>query len=373
MKKITTPVLLTETTYQLTDIDELANLLFFDIETTGFSAKKSSLYMIGLLYFENDKLMATQLFAETPDEEVFILKEFLEICQNYQTTIHYNGNTFDIPYIREKCRQHQLKDPFETLKGIDLYKRFSVFKNILHLENCKQKTVETFVGIEREDLYNGGELIEFYKKYTVNKAQEISDLLFLHNFDDLKGMYQLLPILTYMDLLLVPFRVVKVHSNGYYDLDEKERFEVVMKLRFHSYFPKPISINKNGCRFSGSGNEGFLKVPLLKEPLKYFYSNYTDYYYLPKEDVALHKSVASFVDKEHRQQANARNCYTRKEGAFLPEWDFVFTPVFKKEFDDNVCYFELTNEMKKQPEEFRKYALHLLDMLINAKEDCPRE
>lgn len=368
MEILTSPVELSDTSYQLTDIDELENILFFDIETTGFSAKNSSLYMIGVLFFEDGKLTARQFFAKKPEEESEILQAFIELCKNYRTLIHYNGNTFDLPYIKEKCRRLNLEHPFDQMQGVDLYKRFSVFKNILHLENCKQKTVETFVGINRDDRYNGRELIDFYKQYTETDDKDLKDLLFLHNFDDLKGMYQLLPILTYMDLLLVPFRVVKVQANVYYDLEGREQNEVVMKLRFHSPFPQPVAINKNGCHFSGEGAEGFIKAPLIKEPLKHFYTNYKDYYYLPKEDIALHKSVASFVAPEFRTQATAHNCYTKKEGAFLPQWDIIFSPIFKTTYDDNTLYFELTEEMKKQPEEFRKYSLHLLDMLIHAKE-----
>lgn len=368
MEIITTPVNLEETAYQLRDIDEINNILFFDIETTGFSAKNSDLYMIGLLNFEGTQPIITQLFAQTPEDEKNVLEEFIRICKNFKTLIHFNGNTFDIPYIREKCKRHQLSHPFDSLNGVDIYKRFSVFKDVLHLENCKQKTVEQFLDIHRDDQYNGKQLIDIYKKYVENPSDDLRHLLLLHNFEDVKGMYQLLPVLSYMDLLFVPFRVVKVQANSYYDLNEKEQTEIVMKMRFHSPFPQPISMNKFGCRFSGEGTEGYLKVPLKKEPLKYFYSNYKDYYYLPKEDTALHKSVAEFVDKDFREQATARTCYTWKNGSFLPQWDMIFTPYFKTDYDDKIVYFELTDEMKKQPEEFRKYALHLLDVLIHAKE-----
>lgn len=369
MEIIKTPLSLEKIAYEFGDIDEQEHVLFFDIETTGFSAKSSNLYMIGLLSFDNNKPVATQLFAQTPEDEKEVLEEFIRICKKYKTLIHFNGNTFDIPYIKDKCSQHKLEHPFDALNGVDIYKRFCVFKNILHLENCKQKTVEAFLGIQRDDQYNGKELIEIYKKYVANPSEDLRHLLFLHNLDDVKGMYQLLPVLSYMDLLLVPFRVVKVQANIYYDLNEKEQTEIVMKMRFHSPFPQPIAMNKFGCRFSGEGTEGYLKVPLKKAPLKYFYTNYKDYYYLPKEDTALHKSVAAFVDRDFREQATAKTCYTWKPGSFLPQWDVIFTPVFKTDYDDNNLYFELTDEMKKQPEEFRKYALHLLDVLIHAKEN----
>ena len=97
---------------------------------------------------------------------------------------------------------------------------------------------------------------------------------------------------------------------------------------------------------------------------KYFYSNYKDYYYLPAEDQALHKSVAQFVDKTHRVQATAANCYTRKPGQYLMQWDSVFTPVFKKEYGDKKLYFELTDKLKQSRAAMSLYAVHVLAHII---------
>ena len=49
-----------------------------------------------------------------------------------------------------------------------------------------------------------------------------------------------------------------------------------------------------------------MRVPLYEEEMKYFYSNYKNYYYLPDEDTAIHKSVASYVDKKYRVQATPK-------------------------------------------------------------------
>lgn len=356
------------TTYQITDLGDPGELLFFDIETTGFRARSSSLYLIGLMYFEDQSLIAEQLFADTPDEEPDLLKQLLSIIPSYRIILHFNGNTFDIPYLNEKCKQYGLPSPFDNRNGVDLYRRIAGFKNILHLENCRQKTLESFMGIHREDSYTGGELISIYEDYVQCKDSDSRSLLLLHNLEDLEGMYRLLPILSYPDLLLIPFRVVKVVANVYYGNDGCEQNELVIKMKFHSCFPHPIAIHKNQCHFSGEDQNGFIKVPLRKGTVKYFYPNYRDYYYLPYEDVALHKSVASFVDKQFREQASARTCYTKKSGSFLPQWDILFEPYFKTDYDNPLLYFELTEEMKRQPELFRKYALHLLDMLIHAKE-----
>ena len=41
-----------------------------------------------------------------------------------------------------------------------------------------------------------------------------------------------------------------------------------------------------------------------------YYLDYKNYYYLPNEDMAVHKSVAVSVDRTHREKAAPENCYT---------------------------------------------------------------
>ena len=102
-----------------------------------------------------------------------------------------------------------------------------------------------------------------------------------------------------------------------------------------------------GCHFKGEGHEGTLIIPIYEEELKYFYANYKDYYYLPTEDIAMHKSIASFVDREYREQAGASTCYTRKFSSYLPQWKILVEPFFKREYKSNELFFELTDEIKK--------------------------
>lgn len=81
-----------------------------------------------------------------------------------------------------------------------------------------------------------------------------------------------------------------------------------------------------------SGSTARLRVRLFEGELRFFYSGSPkDYYYLPEEDIAVHKSIASAVDKEHRVQANASNCYGKKYAIFLPQYDAVFSPVFREQ------------------------------------------
>ncbi|MCD7837019.1 MAG: hypothetical protein LUG83_10325, partial [Lachnospiraceae bacterium] len=189
--------------------------------------------------------------------------------------------------------------------------------------------------------------------------------LLLHNADDLRGMLELLPMLSYYDMFNSSVRAKKVQANYYKDYNGNKRKELLITLSLPSALPKQVSASANDCYFHGEGSEAVLKVPIYEEELKYFYSNYHDYYYLPTEDIALHKSVATFVEKSHRIQASAANCYTRKFSVYLPQWSILFEPFFKRDYKSRELFFELTDEMKRNRAAFTAYANHVLAMIAS--------
>ena len=119
------------------------------------------------------------------------------------------------------------------------------------------------------------------------------------------------------------------------------------------------------CFMRVSGNTARLRVPVIEGELKRFYENYTDYYYLPAEDMAIHKSVSSFVDRKRRRNATAKTCYTRHYGIFLPQWDNVFPPVFKRDFGDSISYFLYSEEWEKESAAKETYAAHVIRHLTD--------
>lgn len=351
--------------YQFKEDIKEEELLFFDIETTGFTANSSNLYLIGCAYKENDNWHIKQFFGENTSEEAEIIRAFFELAEGYKYLVHFNGNQFDLPYITRKCEQLSLPFSFENFSGIDIYKRISPYKYFLKLPNCKQKSIEHFLGIHREDLYNGGELIKIYQNYTEAPSEEALKLLILHNLEDIKGMLEILPILAYYDLFNEDLRARKVQINSYADVNGIIQKELFIKLQLRMPLPVAISFMSHNCYFTGDGDIAALKVPLYEEELKYFYSNYKDYYYLPEEDLAMHKSVATFVDKDCREKATAKNCYTRKQSTYLPQWDYVFEPFFKRDYASKELFFELTDELKADRASFNTYAKHILEMMLH--------
>jgi len=344
-------------------IERLGNpmdILFFDIETTGFTAKTANLYMIGCVWHNGESYVVTQFLAENYESEKNILSAFITFASTFKVIVHFNGNNFDIPFILDKCKQYGYANPFEHFEGVDLYRRINPYKDLLRLPNCKQKTIEEFLGLNRQDKFTGGDLIGVYKEYVNDQDSMKERDLFLHNHDDLVGMLSILPMLTYFDMFSGHLSVVAAQANTYTGVDGSERKELLMTAKLESKLPAPISGVSNGCYFSAKDDEAAIKVPIIEKELKYFYSNYKEYYYLPEEDLALHKSVASFVDPAHRKAATQATCYTRKYSSYIPEWSPVISPFFKEEYNSKDLYFELTDEIKKDRKLFNNYASHIL-------------
>ena len=134
-------------------------------------------------------------------------------------------------------------------------------------------------------------------------------------------------------------------------------------------YPVPRQLScKQDCFYLMIGkNRTSLRIPVYEGELHYFYSNYRDYYYLKKEDMTIHKSVASFVDKEYRENAKASNCYTRKSGKFLPQYNSVMQPEFRKEYKDKISYFEMTDDFCTSDIMLRRYIDHILKNMMGKK------
>ena len=123
MKTIQCSTRLKEINYPIETLAPITDIPFLDIETTGFSARSSNLYMIGCAYYENDEWQLIQWLAENYEEENEVLKAFLAFAANYSYLIHFNGNQFDIPFLEQKCQQYEINFDFGNFDGLDIYKR----------------------------------------------------------------------------------------------------------------------------------------------------------------------------------------------------------------------------------------------------------
>lgn len=292
----------------------LEDILFFDIETTGFSPASSSLYLIGVLAFKEGRMKLTQWFATRMSEEEDILLAFCDYLKHFSCLIHFNGEQFDIPYLEKCASTYHITLPFSSCTSFDLFKKIREKKTLLGLTSCRQKAVEQFLKIHRDDTYDGRQLISVYEQYLKNHSEKLLHLLLLHNAEDVSGMLHLLPILSYgtliehsKDMALVSWHI--------------EKNLLYINLKYVIEVPVSLTTTIHDITFSLQSENGnsliTIKIPLFTGELKYFYSDFKEYYYLPQEDIAIHKKIAEFVSKEHKKKATRNTAYTRKSGTFV--------------------------------------------------------
>lgn len=325
----------------LTDSASKEDILFFDIETTGFSPKNSSLYLIGAVYFRQKAWHAIQWLAETPAEESALLKAFFDFCTTYRILIHFNGEGFDIPYLAQKARQYHLPFSPSRVESLDLYRRIRTCKAPLKLTHMNQKALESFLGISRQDRYTGGKLIDIYHRYTKNPDKTDLQLLLLHNLDDVKGLTKLLPLLSY-PALFTEHRYT-IQNVSWEDAPDGQPL-LFLELALDVPVPKPLSLDLSFGYLTIHEGICRLMIHAFEGELKYFLPDYRSYYYLPDQDCAIHKTIAAYTAPSRRMKATASTCYQRRYGLFLPQKTALFTPVFQKSYRDPCLWFECTEQ-----------------------------
>ena len=331
---------------RLYDVETIINsdfpdkkIAYFDIETTGLSPAGSQIYLIGVAYRNEDgSFTIIQWFDDTSKDEMKLLIKFREFIKKFDYLIEFNGNSFDIPFVKERGKKSGVNINFNKLVPIDIYKDIRKFKNLFKLPNVKQKTLEKFLGIDRLDMYSGGELIDIYKDYvkTGSKNEEYLNLLLLHNLDDMKGLVDICDILPYIRLF-----------DGHFSLKSIILMDNNAMIECNIDSPLPVEIFDLADRISFKAHNNILKllIPITNGTFKYFYENYKDYFYLPHEDTAIHKSVAQFVDKSCREKAKKETCYIKKDSSFLIQYSEIIKPAFKENYKDKVSFFEINEDI----------------------------
>jgi hypothetical protein len=170
-----------------------------------------------------------------------------------------------------------------------------------------------------------------------------------------------------MEIFQGQYTIKETRLESYRAADGTEGKELLISLENDFAVPKRVSYQFREFYLIMKDASTTIRIPVFSGELRYFYDNYKEYYYLPKEDMAVHKSVASFVDKSFRQSAKAANCYTRKSGDFLPQYTTVMSPEFRREYKDRVSYFELNEDFRTSDVMLRRYVAHILHQMRKAK------
>ena len=143
----------------LTDIE---NFKFMDIETKGLS--NVPIILIGVAEIKNNHIVTSQYFLRDYTEEASVIEAYLSHLDEDSVHVTFNGKSFDVPFIKNRCRYNRIENNF-NLPHLDL---MYFAKNLWseQLPNCKLQTIEKeLFNIEREGDVPGQYIPGYYDTY----------------------------------------------------------------------------------------------------------------------------------------------------------------------------------------------------------------
>lgn len=312
----------------------------FDIETTGLSPMYSFTYIIGINVFVDGEWQIIQLFNDDGKSEGEMIREFHSIISDYDILIEFNGDRFDIPYIRKRMDVIQQKlhihltDNFSNIIPFDLMKCIKPYKFALGLPNIKQKTIEKYFGIDRLDMYNGGQLIDVYLGYLATRDEKSRKLFLRHNRDDMEGMIFLSQILA-----------IDAIQKGFFEIDNMEMEEHGNRLVFKLYLKldhpviKPICTMGSGIDIDIAKDKAVLSIPVYIGELNYFFGE--------KEKDGADKTSGFFVP--------------------LPEASVDSFPLYKEKLRDKTSYIMVNDAFLGDKMKLSEYTALVLNYVMKCK------
>ena len=314
-------------------------VMMFDIETTGLSPDRSFIYMIGINIRKSDGWEVKLLFNDDGRSEPEIIKTFQDELLSHDILIEFNGDQFDINFVKRRMAHIKrvtgitIEDNFSTVRSVDLMKLIRPYKFALGLPNIKQKTIERFLGINREDQFNGGQLIDVYLDYLSSKDETAKHLVVQHNRDDMVGMMYLSDIFAVTSLSDGNFEVSGINTEL-----KAERLYLNISLKLPFAMPRHIFASGNGISVNAEALSALVSIPIVEGTFRYYFEN----------------SKTSF--EEHT-------------GYFITSMneEVPALPVYKTELKSKTNYIELSDNFLGNAEHIKEYAGRICRLILQNK------
>lgn len=138
------------------------NFKFMDIETLGLS--NVPIILIGVAEIKGNSIISTQYLLKNKIQEEAVLEGYLSHLNDESVHVTFNGATFDVPFIRNRCNYYGMEHNLD-LAHIDLLVHArNLWKDIL--PNCQLQTIEEhFFDLKRVGDVPGAFIPGYYETY----------------------------------------------------------------------------------------------------------------------------------------------------------------------------------------------------------------
>ena len=225
---------------------DLSDFVFLDIETTGLSRGIGTYsFLIGLGTFNESGFSVTQLLLPGPNDELSLLINLDQIIQSHKIIVSFNGNAFDIPFLKSRFNLYKLNTNIKDLPNIDLlYLSRKIWRN--SLDNRSLNNIELkLLNIRRKEIDIPGWMIpDIYNDYLRTcDARPLAGVVY-HNMIDILSMVVLFNHIN--DLLLEAingsynnsFELISI-ARLYEEDNRKEYSHMIYEKCINSELPLP--------------------------------------------------------------------------------------------------------------------------------------
>ena len=239
-----------------------------DITSEGRYWRTSALLSLELLGNGGSLILESEKEAD----EYEILITAADVLKDAGEIITFNGISFDLPFLHHKYAAYGEADPITGRHVRDLYLEYRKLAAVLGLPSRRLKDYASMV--------SGGE----------NASDDAERTLAILSFDAVTS------------LLSGNFGISCVSTDEIKDA-------VVFHLHIDPPFDGSFSVHDGIYHLTVKGNQAALCAHQRDGMLRMYHDDIANYYYLPIEGYAVHKSIAESVDKTRKEKAVRENCF----------------------------------------------------------------
>jgi len=167
-------------------LPDFSHCIIFDLE---YDPTCPHVWLTGVCVAHDDDLTYTCWWADSPEDEQLVLRQFAELVVSWPElpVVTWNGNCADIPQLRKAAERHNITDRLLPVfrRHFDLYS-WAQRSVRLPIPNLSLKDTGEFLGHTRmSPVPDGLEALMMYGRYRYTGDHALRDQLIAYNHDDL--------------------------------------------------------------------------------------------------------------------------------------------------------------------------------------------